>query len=439
MAIKNTIVSRQSPTHIVKVKSHVGIIGNEIADQIATGVAKGEIRPDLEVIEPSNDRANEYWLHLAQRNNSKQQHTNPPPDPLPDLDNHLKKQCHQRHRLGTANQNTIYFSATTKMNSRLNAQASRKFMTMQTITERERTNVIKLLNGNLYTNKLAKRYGHQPTDKCPLCKQPDGGYHLAGGCPQLTESYLARHHAAGMYILAAIQAGSKGGTIIQADVGNHNKQKATGITPLPSRIPNDHLPTNHDPTATSVPDMTLYEKIKRGRIIKRRYTIVEIKYCTDTRPEPQQTHADLQHTGLISSLTKSRYNTEARLVTIVLGMAGYIYQEETEEQLKRLGISGQALNSLTTNLHIQAVKSLTRIIQARRKQEKQQWRKKMRLSQKAGHTQRWHQIISTTSQHRTGSHSNKHTTITKRKQCHKQPKTVVRNLRPRKKHKTGIG
>jgi hypothetical protein len=98
---------------------------------------------------------------------------------------------------------------------------------------------------------------------------------MAGGCPQLTESYLeARHHAAGMYILAAIQAGSKGGTIIQADVsGNHNKQKATGITPLlQSRIPNDHLPTNHDPTATSVPDMTLYEKIKRGRIIKRRYT-----------------------------------------------------------------------------------------------------------------------------------------------------------------------
>jgi hypothetical protein len=59
---------------------------------------------------------------------------------------------------------------------------------------------------------------------------------------------------------------------------------------------------------------------------------------------------------------------------------------------------------------------------------------KMRLSQKAGHTQRWHQIISTTSQHRTGSHSNKHITITKRKQCHKQPKTVVRNLRVRGKN-----
>jgi hypothetical protein len=47
--------------------------------------------------------------------------------------------------------------------------------------------------------------------------------------------------------------------------------------------------------------------------------------------------------------------------------------------------------------HPSSQKPPTRIIQARRKQEKQQWQKKMRLSQKVGHTQRWHQIISTTS------------------------------------------
>jgi len=95
---------------------------------------------------------------------------------------------------------------------------------------------------------------------------------------------------------------------------------------------------------------------------------VEIKYCTaDTRPQPQQKRADLQHTALISALTKTRTNTEARLITINLGMAGYIYQDETEEQLQQLGINGQALNSLLTNLHVQAVKSLTRIVQARRK------------------------------------------------------------------------
>jgi hypothetical protein len=76
------------------------------------------------------------------------------------ITNHLKKQCHQRHRLGTANQNTIYFSATTKMNSRLsNAQASRKFMTMHAnnSTERERTNVIKLLNGNQPVHQQASK------------------------------------------------------------------------------------------------------------------------------------------------------------------------------------------------------------------------------------------------------------------------------------------
>jgi len=345
-AIKNIIVSRQLPTHMFKVKSHIGIIGNEIADSIATGVAKGDITPQMEVADPSNNRANEYWLHLAPHTATSDQHTKHPPNPLPDIDSHLKQHCHRRHRLGSSNQDTIYFSAVTKMNSKLNTRASRKFMTMKTVTEQERINVIKLLNGNLYTNKLAKRFGHTATDKCPLCKQPDGGYHLAGGCPQLTDSYLARHHAAGMYILEAIKAGSKGGTIIQADVGNHDKQLRAGITPLPNQISNDHLPINHRPTTSSVPDITLYERRQQGGIIKRRYTIVEIKYCTDTRPQPQQKRADLQHTALISALAKTRSNTEARLITINLGMAGYIYQDETEEQLQQLGINGQALNSL---------------------------------------------------------------------------------------------
>ena len=382
------IASRSLPTHIIKVKSHIGIIGNEIADTIATDVAKGHTTPQMEVDEPSNNRKDEYWIHLV-KGNAQYHSSKHPPNPLPDLNKHLKQQCHQRHRLGTANQNTIYFSAVTQMNPKLNAQASRKFMTMQSVSERERTNAIKLLSGNLYTNKLAKRFGHTTTDRCPLCKQPDGGSHLAGGCPKLTESYLARHHSAGMYILDAIRAGTKGGTIIQADVGSQKKQIKAGCTPLPSRIPAKHLPPDRyhggdTQTATkSVPDITLYETEQQGRTTKHRYTIVEIKYCADTRPHPQQHRADQQHTQLTSALTQTRPNTEARVVTILLGMAGYIYQEETEEQLQRLGIQGQALHSLITNLHVQAVKSLTRIIQARRQEEKKQWRKKLRLSHRS--------------------------------------------------------
>lgn len=196
----------------------------------------------------------------------------------------------------------------------------------------------------------------------------------------MKESYLARHHAAGMYILDAIRAGDKGGTVIQADVGSHRKQLKAGLAPLPSRIPNAHLPTD---SATSVPDITLYETKRQGGITKHRYTLVEIKYCTDTRPHPQQRRADQQHTQLTSALTRTRSNTEARVITILLGMAGYIYKEETEEQLQELGIQGQALKSLVTNLHVQAVKSLTRIIQARRQADKKQWRKKLRLSQRS--------------------------------------------------------
>jgi hypothetical protein len=61
-------------------------------------------------------------------------------------------------------------------------------------------------------------------------------------------------------------------------------------------------------------------------------------------------------------------------------MAGYIYQEETEEQLKQLGISGQALNRALPPICTskQSKASLTRSIQARRKRAKQQWRKKIK-------------------------------------------------------------
>lgn len=456
MDIAAIISARAYPTHLVKVKSHIGIIGNEIADSIATGVAKGRITPQMQIDDPSNKRTNEYWVHFTQQKNSNNgQSTKHRPNPLPDLNNCIKDHCHQYHRLGTANTQTIYFSAVTNMNSKLNTTASRKFMAMQTVTDRERTNVIKLLNGNLYTNKLAKRFGHTATDKCPLCKQPDGGYHLAGGCPKLTESYLARHHAAGAYILEAIRAGAKGGTIIQADIGSRKKQQKAGLTPLPTHIPTEHLPTLRAPNTdkhgskteptrrlatneaiTSIPDITLYEKKRRGKLIRRRYTIIEIKYCTDTRPHIQHQRADQQHTRLISTLVRSRPNTEARLVTILLGMAGYIYLEETEEQLQTLGINGQALNNLITNLHVQAVKSLTSIVQARRQQEKKQWRKKLRLSQRRPTTYCQHQQQPTTTQR--DQHTTKITTI-KRKHRPTQRRPLHRLPQPNKKHKTGIG
>ena len=46
----------------------------------------------------------------------------------------------------------------------------------------EGTSLLKFVYGQLYNGKLAKRYGHAPTDECPLCHKPDSCTHIAGEC-----------------------------------------------------------------------------------------------------------------------------------------------------------------------------------------------------------------------------------------------------------------
>jgi hypothetical protein len=47
----------------------------------------------------------------------------------------------------------------------------------------EGTSLLKFVYGQLYNGKLAKGYGHAPTDECPLCHMPDSCTHIDGECP----------------------------------------------------------------------------------------------------------------------------------------------------------------------------------------------------------------------------------------------------------------
>jgi hypothetical protein len=101
---------------------------------------------------------------------------------------------------------------------------------------------------------------------------------------------------------------------------------------------------------------------------RRKITLVEIKYCVDTKPEDQRAAAQAQHATLMAAL-EAAPDTHAELIVILLGTAGYIYLE-TQDQLQKLGVQGRALTSLLTNLHVQAVKSLTSIVGTRRHKER---------------------------------------------------------------------
>ncbi len=71
--------------------------------------------------------------------------------------------------------------------------------------------LLKFVWGQLYNGKLAHRYGHAPTDACPLCGLPDSCTHIAGECDRHHPHRISRHNAACQLIHATLRKAAKGG------------------------------------------------------------------------------------------------------------------------------------------------------------------------------------------------------------------------------------
>ena len=85
-----------------------------------------------------------------------------------------------------------------------------------TYSPREGTTLLKFLYGQLYNCKIALRYGHAPTNACPLCKKPDSCTHIAGECPGHESLRISRHNAACQLVHAAIRKSAKGGAALHS-------------------------------------------------------------------------------------------------------------------------------------------------------------------------------------------------------------------------------
>ena len=126
----------------------------------------------------------------------------------------------------------------------------------------EGTTLIKFLYGQLYNGKLAKRYGHAPTDECPLCHKPDSCTHIAGECSHHEALRIGRHNAACQLIHAAIRKTAKGGgalhsapdlVLVATDTGTLPQTTADSLDSLPpfSREPNPNDENPPDEADTS--------------------------------------------------------------------------------------------------------------------------------------------------------------------------------------------
>jgi exonuclease III/ribonuclease HI len=409
--------------HLHKVKSHNGVIGNVKADHAAKQAAKlndpGTGNESIPCIPDGNDpHKNIHWPHDATPDQQDQPKSR---TEMANLNADLKRHMHEKHNLGYSNTQSIYFKSWRCILPIVNEKASNHFMTSTKATHTQRKYMIAYRTGTLPTNKMFNRFDPTHTNKCPLCKTHlDGGHHALSGCEIIAQNIGSlRHNAAGRLIMKAISKGSKGADLIMADVGRQSLMEEVGLGDIPHRIPdwmlqstatdnyetpqisanssqkyqtrpsdnqlevatNLHADEQENESVTKlkqdiqqaantlktrfIPDGLLLINGTRKKISKdSEFAIIEIKYCSDTKPQEQKGQANRQHTQLRALLTHT-WGCKVTLYTILLGVGGTIYKS-MEDTMQALGVKDGAYNKLANDLNLIAAEYAERAMALRR-------------------------------------------------------------------------
>ena len=391
-AIVDLMRAAKKPITLMKIKAHNQHIGNEIADGIAKQAAQPNATHDLTLsVSATPAYIKGFWLWQTDAK-AEQRHTSvgdedagPPAKRLRPLSHpqDLQKLMHDKLRLGTANQDSVYFNAWKDAHKHTLPSDSNAFMAKNSsVTQGQRRTTLRYRMGVLWNQKRAKMIGRATSDKCPLCHQPDGCSHIASGCSHHTmeKMYTERHNRAGRLILRAVSKGERGNDLVMADVGAHAKCAEAGAPTLDcNSIPNTLIPCK--PGANKEEQMLHAKTLRRlkpdallvshGRHkTDTKVEIVEIKYCIDTRPERQLSRAREQHNELKDLLAAQGFlPSNITVIPILIGVSGTVYTEYTKLALEKLGVPHAKTRTCISKLHTEAIRSLHSIVQVRRHYE----------------------------------------------------------------------
>jgi ribonuclease HI len=375
------------PVTILKVRGHLGHTGNEGADMGAKMAARAtrgfaDCCPalrDANAGRPVLARRTANGLIAVLKNNR----------------DALKAHEHEKWRLGRANLAAYYtyhaalHSPTAPREGDPEDPGDRAVQSsLAWLTRNSHPYVTKVIfqyrTGTLWNWKLAFRMGQKPHDRCPLCGQADSAGHILSGCKHDSMSRIVteRHNQAGRLIAAAVDEAGKGGGLVMTDVGRAELMAEAGLEHLPHTkraIPPWLVaPTlQHKlPGVGSIPDAILVEHTDTTApectpesipISSRRVTLIEIKFCPDTRPGAQLEKARTQHKALVDLITSS--GSTVRVLPILLGIGATMYQRHTQQALWELGIPHKQTTQLLNELSRLAGQKAAELVRRRRAEE----------------------------------------------------------------------
>jgi hypothetical protein len=126
--------------------------------------------------------------------------------------------------------------------------------------------------------------------------------------------------------------------------------------------------------ATSRPDLILARSGLGGdlswdSLLGVDYTLVEFKFCSDTKPDEAARKAINQHRDLTKELKRSGSCVTANTQVVLVGISGVVYNTYTIGSLQSLGLDRKHATAVAEKLHKLAVSWIPQVVSARRTAE----------------------------------------------------------------------
>ncbi|KAJ9524897.1 hypothetical protein QJQ45_002964 [Haematococcus lacustris] len=298
-AIATLIIDSPVTIQFFQVRAHSGIIGNEGADALAKHAALHPELANTQAYSPTTRKETKTWLSNETDGES--------PAPLPDCRQSVRAHMHRKHKLGLANQDSIYYQMSQEITKAAAKGSGERVMTDTNISIHAQRTALLYRTGGLYNQKLALRWKRATDDRCPLCGEADSATHLLSGCSETLPLVQERHNGAGRLIVKAISKGTLGGYISFSDTGSWEKGAKESLD-----LPSDTLHTTlqtlglkpEDTKHTTRPDILVvlpHKKASKDGKDTKRVAALRREIGGPSRPGPSApvpTHAtDCGDTG----------------------------------------------------------------------------------------------------------------------------------------------